>query len=376
MLFTVAGIMLCLPLTVHVIKSDGEKDALGGSFSYIERPVLSLEKWLKGEYQDHMERYASENVGLRPMFIRIHNQIAYTVHNYARANSIIIGKKNFLHGQAYIDAYVGKDFIGHDSIREKVFKLKKIQDTLARKNISLAVILAPGKASFYPETIPDRYLKNGKETTNYEVYLEELQKQQVNHLDLKHWFLQMKDTSRYPLFPKGGIHWSHYGEVLAADTILNYVEQLTQLPFADVVISGMETSRRMRFTDEDIEDGMNLLFDVPDLEMAYPHYRIEPDTSGGKPKVLAVSDSYYWGMYNWGFSKVALNGGEFWYYHNDIHPAHDGSPRFVKDENILENLEKHRAVILISTDANLYKFAYGFIEDIYQIYYSGDTLSE
>jgi hypothetical protein len=74
------------------------------------------------------------------------------------------------------------------------------------------VILAPGKASYFPEFIPDEMATITKLNTNYEGYKAELKESTVPFIDAHQWFRNMKDTSRYPLFPKCGIHWSKYGE--------------------------------------------------------------------------------------------------------------------------------------------------------------------
>ena len=66
---------------------------------------------------------------------------------------VVIGKENYLYEKGYIDAFFGVDFIGHDSIAISAYKLKMIQDTLAKLNKTLLIILAPGKGDFFPEYI-------------------------------------------------------------------------------------------------------------------------------------------------------------------------------------------------------------------------------
>ncbi|MBT5933250.1 MAG: hypothetical protein HOH34_07920 [Flavobacteriales bacterium] len=44
----------------------------------------------------------------------------------------------------------------------------------------------------------------------------------------------------------------------------------------------------------------------------------------------------------------------------------------VNDINVLREVEKHNLILLIATDAMLYKFAFGFIDQLYELYQLSD----
>ncbi len=181
----------------------------------------------------------------------------------------------------------------------------------------------------------------------------------------------MKSTSPYPLFPKTGIHWSKYGEVVAADSIIKYINSIQrEKKVPELMIGDIETSINIRGNDDDIEKGMNLLFDIGDLQMGYPKFKVQKDSDAGTAKVLTIADSYYWGL-----SKDAFNEGQFWYYNKQIYPDSYTTPVNVKDINIIEEVEKNDVVILLSTDANLNKFAFGFIDQLYDSYFNSNQNS-
>lgn len=348
---------------------------LKGSFALQEGPIFSINGWFDGSYQSQKQLYIEENIGFRNFFVRVNNQIAYSFFNHARANGVIVGKDNYLFEEEYINAYLGRNFIGRDSIVDKVQKLKMIQDTLKTMNIDLFVVLAAGKGTFYSEFIPKRYFSEKKSTTNYEVYLEEIKKNRVNHIDFNHWFLEMKDTSSYPLFPKCGIHWSNYGDLLAADSIVKYIQTIRRIIMPEIRINNIELPDSVRDPDDDIERGMNLLFNIPDLKMAYPSFTIIKDSNTVETKVLTIADSYYWNMFNWGISKKVFNHGQFWYYSKQIYPDSYDKPVTVDEINFKKEIEKNDVILLMSTDALLGKFAYGFIELAFDAYF-GDSTSE
>lgn len=367
-LFYVIIILLILPIVqekTNVIKVN----PLKGSFQSEKIVEFSFQDWFEGIYSTKQDRYLNENFGFRNLFVRLYNQIQYSLFREAKANGVIIGKESYLYEENYILSYLGRDFIGEDKIKNRVEKLTKITDTLKTKNIDLLVILAPGKGSFYPEYIPEKYNPNYKTTTNYEVYKKIMLERNINLLDFYSWFINMKTLSKYPLFPKTGIHWSKYGEILVADSIIKYVNSKNrQLLKSEIIINDISYSTAVFDTDDDIEQGMNLLFNIKDLKMGYPDFKFEKSNVPGL-KVLTVADSYYWGLFNSGLSKHAFNNGQFWFYNEEIYPESYHESLHVSDINLKESIESNDMIILLSTDANLYKFPFGFIDQAYSLYF-------
>ncbi len=362
-LFFAIVLLIVIPGT-NIIKFKG----LHGSFKKAKKPSFSTANWFDGSFQNGLEKYVSDRVVFRNLFIRINNQISYTFFNEAKANGVIIGKENYLYEEGYILAHLGKDFIGEEKINDRVEKLKFIQDTLKRLNKDLLIILAAGKGSYYPEYIPDKYEPENKTRNNYEAYRDELVNQNVNLIDFNDWFLKMKDTSSLHLYPKCGTHWSKYGEVLAADSMLNYIHQKRNINLPKIKIDRIEYFDKPYDTDDDIEKGMNLLFDIPDLKMAYAIFNFDKDSTSVEPKVLTIADSFYWGMYNFGLSREAFDKSEFWFYNNQIYSAKLSEVAYVKDVDYQKALEANDVIILMSTEANLRKFPWGFINKAYEIY--------
>lgn len=368
MLFIGIVTLLFLPMIQQQFKFV-ELKPLNGSFETVEKPEFSWHSWFEGAYQPKQEKYLNETIGFRSFFVRLYNQLHFSLYSQAKANSVIVGLDDYLYEENYIKAHLGRDFIGEKNIKEKVRKLEQLSDSLKTKNIDLIVILAPGKGSFYSEFIPKKYHLNKRSTTNYEVYNREISKTDVHLIDFHSWFRKMKHSSRYPLFPKTGIHWSKYGEFLAADSIIHYINSIRSDKFVpELLLDKVEMSSTMWDSDDDIEKGMNLLFEIKDLEMGYPHFQIQKIDTTNKIKALTIADSYYWGMYNWGCSRDIFNEGQFWYYNKQIFPNTESSPTNVSDIDFIEEVEKNDVVILLSTDANLHRFAFGFIDQLYDAY--------
>jgi hypothetical protein len=236
---------------------------------------------------------------------------------------------------------------------------------LRKKGIELIVVLAPGKASYHPEFLPDIYQSKPKSITNYESYSFELKKSGIHLLDFQQWFLENKNKCAFPLYPRTGTHWSKYGELLVADSIIHFINSLgakQRLP--ELNISSIDVTDAVRDTDDDIEKGMNLLYPITDLTMGYPHFQIKKDSLIQQARVLTIADSYYWGIFNWGCSRDVFGGGQFWYYNTQIYPDSYEKALFVEDISICSEVEKNDVVIILSTDANLSNFSFGFVDKL------------
>lgn len=339
-----------------------ELPPLKGAISSPENSYINHHDWFSNSYQEKEESYLNETFGFRSLFIRINNQIAFSLFRKAKANGVIIGRNNYLFEENYIKAWYGTDFIGYDSIKGRMERLKFIKDSLAGLNKNILLVFAAGKGTFFPEYIPGKY-HTQKATTNYEAHIELAASYGIPFIDFNVWFSENKDKSAYPLYPQYGIHWSHYGMVLAADSILAHLGQMRNADISRITIESIEMAQP-RGEDYDIADGMNILLRLRSFDMAYPEIGFESTSGTEKPSVLVVADSYYWGMFNLGISK-AFNKSHFWFYNKEIYPESFQSPMETSQVDLSEELALHDVFVIMATEANLPGFGWGFVEDLY-----------
>lgn len=357
--FAVTG-LLFLPMIQHKFRFF-EETPLNGSYVLSEKPALTKENWFSGKYQEGQDAYITQHTGFRPGWVRFYNQWNYSLFDKISVTGVVKGKEGYFYEVQYIHTYYGEDFIGEEKIAELTRQWKQVQDTLEQKGVDLVVVLAPGKASFHPEHIPEEKRKP-KSRTNYEVFKKQFRKQDVSCIDMHSWFESMKKNTNYPLFPKTGIHWSAYGQFLAVDSLTKFVSKRCGQEIPHFVLDGIERSHSTQLNDDDIEKGMNLLADIPDLELAYPKFHPNRKAKPGDPKVLVIADSFYWGLFNANVSRSLFNNGDFWYYNEQIYPASFASETLVKDQKFDQKLRENKVVFLMITDSNLYRFGFGFIE--------------
>lgn len=364
---------LVVPAIQHKLRIVKVKP-LNGAIKDVQKPSLSAKTWFNATFQDSTTDYLNQKVGFRNVMVRTYNQGHFSLFNRARANGVIVGKENYLYEENYIRAYYGEDFRGEEEIRTQIKKLKRVSDTLEKLGKHIVVMLAPGKASFFPEYIPRGPKKTGPMgialRTNLDVYDQYLSN--ISMINLNSLFIEKKGKMKHPLFPKTGIHWSKYGEMVMADTLITYLNQLDGISVPNVIVDSFNVTDDAWDTDDDIEQGMNLLFNIPDNVMGYPYFRTAKDSTKSYSKVMTVADSYYWGPFNWGMSRDVFSGGQFWYYNEAIYPDSYEAPTFVKDIDFQKRVEENDVILIICTDANLFKFGFGFVEQAYDTYYKSE----
>jgi hypothetical protein len=398
--------LLLLPLFQHATRLVHERK-LRGAITQAPIPVLTGDRWMEGTYQDSLERALNDRFGFRNMFIRINNQVAFSLYRKALASGVVIGKKNYLYERNYIKARNGEDYVGDSAIVANTQKLKDIQEYFAARGKHFVVTFAAGKGSFYPEYFPDRYRKSsstaqnskegpaseypdsnrdasdglvGKEPeqnyspgartkeddqfypefqTNLGAYKMQFDSLGVNYIDFNQWFLEMKDTSCYCLYPRTGVHWSYYGMVLVIDSLNSYLAGATGQEMPLFEYGEVKLSRNYRSSDRDIEDGMNIIFRINYDQLAYPKVRFV-DKDMKKLKGVVIADSFYWGLHNIGFSSRIFEKGEYWYYNKRIIANHLKKAVELDTINRMDRLKEADVIMMMATEATLPTFPFGF----------------
>lgn len=356
--------MLISPVAKEINEAyDIEFAPLKGYIQLKDKPEFSFSSWMDGSFQHQYDQYLEDHIGFRNLLVRLYNQTDFSLYRVGHAGGVIIGKEDYLYELNYILAFTGKDFLGEDSISKRCEKIKVVQDELRKLNTELIIALAPGKGSFYPEYIPDRFLKDPIGMTNNEAYQKYFDENKIDYLDFNSLFSVMRDTTSYRLYPKCGIHWSIYGAYFALDSIMKSMEDRTGIDMVDLSIEGIEIAETPRFTDYDIGDALNLIFRIPDDPLPYPYGYKTTSEGKVKPNLMVIADSYYWTIFNLPPSLELWNEHDFRYY-NQILYRH-GKPESVPTALTVEEMAKFDFILVLYTEANMYKFANDFFESAY-----------
>lgn len=328
-------------------------------------PSFTLENWFNGTYQDSSIKYSAQSFGFRTWFVRLNNQIAYSLYNESRANNVTIGIDGYLTDKIHTDAYIGADYTSESAklLKERLRKLKYLQQRWQDKNILLVLTVQSGKGYYYPEKILGQPSEGRK--TLYKLFQQESRKQGLNFMDLSNWLRTEGKDSGLPLYNRSGIHWTAAGAWLAGDTLVGYISHKLNNSLAKIEVASVEWTYKPRFSEEtDVFDGMNLLVEAPREKYAYPKMRIVPGTI--KPKLLTIGDSYFFQLANAPYFSSTFEDIHFSFYYRDLQTSQ--GTKDIQTLDLLREIESRDVILISSCDANLGQFGWEFIEAAYALY--------
>lgn len=370
------GVYLVLFVPVLGIMFNGYLWPLNGAFYNEPKAELNSSAWFSSAYQEQTDKYLRNNFGLHNAYVRVFNQLDFWFFKKAHARYVVVGKENYLYETGYIDAYYGKDFVGEAEIKRKMAKLKQVQDSLQKQNKLLLLVFAPGKASFYPEYIPDNY-KRRPDTSNFEVFAKHALTLRLNHINFRDYFISQKEKSPYPLYPQLGIHWSNYGSIMALDSMLTYMNEKLNLPPHSKLISYVQWLDTLQLPDNDVVRSMNLYKRPETFKMAYPVIRnLAENNKNKKLKLLTIADSFWWYIYSTGIPDQVFEKNSFWYYNEEVYPESFSSSLRVSETDYYSRIRESDVIVILYTESNLYKFGDGFVDMCYETFCAPDPQKE
>lgn len=363
-------VLLMLMLTLPFIQQEFDVPkirSLKGSFVVPHKPNWSFPNFLESSYQDSFNTYLEHHIGYRPHLVRLYNQLQYSLFDTTSAQGVIVGKKGYLFELNYIKAMYGLDYVGDEKVKSDSEKTAVINDWLNENGKQLIVVLAPGKGSYFPEYIRDNYRPDSIGKQNYTAYYNALRKHRVDVIGGNDWFGAMKGSSRYALFPKAGIHWSYYGLGLVFDSVFKLIEHHFQTDFIDFEFEDITVSSTLRSPDRDLWEGMNIIFSPNDFAMPYPEFKFEVKNKSAMPSVITVADSYYWQWFGGSYAARGFKENSFWYYNKQIFFSDNRPPKDRSQIDLFDYIVENDVILLIQTDANMNRFGFGFIDDLYEL---------
>jgi len=367
-LFVVMMVFLFMPF-IQQLFQPFQLRRLDGDMVETEMPTLSYESYKEQAYQAQLEKYVSQHFGFHQPIIRLYNQYLW---NYRKtyAFDVTVGKDKWLYPKKCVldhyrqVSYEAENVYDDASLRMKLDKdierLKKVHDILEERGTKLFVLICPAKDIIYPEHLPTTSnFVMGDALRAVEYVPQALSDKGIPYVDMCDWFLKIKDTVSYPLFPQRAMHWSDIACIHAADSVIHYMEQLTGKNLPNLKIGPMYPGETV-YPDGDLEQSMNLLWDIhPKFQNYYAHVETDGDTTAQKLNLLTIGDSFF---KNWNYTlplKDIFDSYPYYFYYSTVYfdPEHSK----VSEVNLLEALEKADIVMLSYSATQLYEINRGFL---------------
>lgn len=341
------------------------------------KPDFSFEKFREGTYQSEIEAYLTQHYGFREPLTRLYNQNLWTFFHYSQVvedQRIVITDDNWIFEPATVEEYYqgrayynGEDFTDNllKQFEAEAQRLLQIQKMLEPYGTHLFVALLPGKEQICPEHLPKntQYFKE-KKITAFGFYSKRLKELGVNHINLAECFMEMKGKVSYPLFPQTGTHWSNLAAIHAADTLIRYMEYLSDSNMVNLTMGSM--FQRTLKPDADLESLMNLIWPLQKAPNFLAEACYDYDTTAWRPRLLTIGDSFYWNILNFTPVWDVFKGVPYWYYNStayfnddDLKVTHKTS-----ELDVLQEVIDADFVMLSYSTVNLYNMSHGFSQSL------------
>ena len=334
-----------------------------------DKPRLTLKKWFNGKFQSAATTWFEKNSGFVGHFAKTYNQLIYHLFKEApSAKGVIVGKDHYLYMDTYILSWQGFVRSKDNELRKMAERIKELQDVLSKHGITFLMVIAPSKATVYPEHIPNRYWVEGKPNkTNYDRILPYLRENNIQYVDGHQYFLELKKVSQYPLFTVAGIHWNYFGACKMSQVIQSKLGSLMQKDLVGLNCDSVTLDMYATGSDRDIAELMNLW--TPELLTTFPtpHPVVSVDRKRNayRPSVLFTGDSFCWTLLDIAVRK-AFRQVDFLIYNNSLYPfpSRSKAVKWPRDQRRLRELILSKEVVILeAVEPNLNQIGNGFVED-------------
>lgn len=379
-ILSILFLTFCSLHIVHKLKQSEQKNKLAGHYNSInKKPEFNLNNFLSAKYQDDIEKYLAHNLGIKAFLIKTKNQVDYSFFNKLNTKGTVVGKNNFLFEKHYINAINGSNFKGTDSINNYVNSLFLLQKKLEQQGKQFIIALAPSKAEYYPEYIPDKYWnQNDSINTNYLAFKNCVLTDSLNLIDYNEWFIGKKDSLGELLIPKYGIHWSTFGALLATDSLTRYIAGKTNKKLPTMQFTDFNYRTKLSKSDYDIGRSLNLFKRLKTIPMCYPSYQWDNTEKNDTLNIVVIGDSFFIQLVNYNVFDSCFHKGDFLFYNTVNYLESKKSPINILTlhTNMNKLINNADAILLISSVASIPETGWGVVNDINNILDSSFTQSE
>jgi len=342
---------------------------LKGAIEPTPKPELTFDNYRSNTYQAQAEKYVSENFGLREPVIRLYNQYVWSAYNKTYCHFIVPGKQGYLYYALAVNEHYGTELPKHfksneeaeQAVEKELRLMNKLRHVLKDYGIEFVAFIAPDKPEVYPEYLPRR---DADTTTIHltEYYSRRMKETGFPFINMTDWFVSMRDTVSFPLFPKTDSHW-RYSAIYAFDSLFRFMNTLDgEAKFPKLHIGPPIAYESDKLEGD--EETLNLMFRISGDKTKYKSdITVESDSTHRKPKVLYVGDSFIWSMAAFMPVSEILDYREVWFYNNTAFMGFDNQSKSVQDIDRLSHILNADYVVFYSAGHQWWEATYDFVED-------------
>jgi hypothetical protein len=347
---------------------------LMGYFLEPDQPKFRWEWYKSGYFQQKLEKYITNKYGFREPIIRFYHQYCWDFYGKEYVSYIYSGKERWLYYDHNIKDYYGTEMYNwypdaeaaRKGYEQEVRLMNKVRGILDEYGVTFMIFIAPSKSIVYPEYLPRREPDtNSLNARNY--FIKRFAETGMPCFDMNDYFLLMKDTCSFYLFPPTGDHWN-FSCVYATDSLLRFMERQRDISMTKIEY-GNEWHNTCRIGDDqnrDLEGELNLLRPIkfnPKFDYKESDYWLTSDSTTVKPSALFIGNSFLLRTMAYVPPKEVFSDFQFWYYNRVIYQDVDKIIDSVNTLNRLDYLLDADYIVWFSSSSQMYRATEGFAED-------------
>ena len=255
-----------------------------GGVTYDTPVILSWASLRDGSFQKAVSSRVTDAMPVRPLLIRINNEIRFELFGELTAPHVVRGANGHLIERSYLDEYCARtEDMGAKFGADILPKLKDIQNYYEKHGGVFVYVVSPSKAAHLPEYFVDRVPCPSTSAARAQLvpeYVGALKQAGIHVVDTASLIHSLKGGYPFDLFPQGGVHWNDVGGARAVSAIVEAINQQ----------AGREIIPPYKFTytlsgvtggaDRELVDLLNVFF--PPLGYQTPKVSFQPEMPCGQ----------------------------------------------------------------------------------------------
>lgn len=340
----------------------------------ITPPKWNMEALRSGATVKAISDWFDARVGLRSFWVRLDNQIDYSLFRQTAQRGdgtrLVLAPGDWLYERQYIEFATNKSKLAPEECARRVERMRRVEAKLARRGIPLLYVIAPSKASVYPEHIPAEFFREKKPeqiVTSWELGRDYLPNSGVSYIDGPTLYERWKREGVPDLFARSGTHWSYVSALRIWDEIRASLNPRLAHPIPPLQFAPLQAHRPQN-NDRDLLDLANLLVSRP-YEHPLPKPTMIPQKevkTADLPRILWVHDSFGWVLIEELYeSNSARPSNSLYYFATEMKiPGGIATDRKIAEIDWPTYLRDYDAIVLVWTEI-AYEFdSCGFFEAI------------
>lgn len=235
-----------------------------GGVTYDTSVIFSWPEIRAGKFQKAVGSRVTDAMPVRPLLIRINNEIRFHMFGELTAPNVVRGANGHLIEQTYLDDYCSRtEGMGARLAAVAIPKLKDIQNFYQKHRAVFVYVVTPSKAAHLPEYFVDRVSCPSTPAARKNLvpdYVGALQREGIHVVDTASLIHSLKGAYPFDLFPQGGVHWNDVGGARAVTAV---VEEINRLAGREIIPPFKFTytmSTPAKGADRELVDLLNVFF--------------------------------------------------------------------------------------------------------------------